>query len=47
MGEAGLNADDVRIEVTRNDIAMLGDSLPIETKLIFVGIGTPKREVSI
>lgn len=47
MAEAGLNAGDVRIEVTRNDISMHGDSLPIETKLVFVGIGTPKREVEI
>ncbi|WP_445475374.1 hydantoinase/oxoprolinase N-terminal domain-containing protein [Methanococcoides methylutens] len=45
MKEAGLDAEDVRIEVTRNDITMHGDSLPLETKLVFVGIGTPKREI--
>lgn len=47
MKESGLDASDVRIEVTRNDISMHGDSLPIETKLVFVGIGTPNREVNI
>ncbi|MGM0770705.1 MAG: hydantoinase/oxoprolinase N-terminal domain-containing protein [Halobacteriota archaeon] len=45
MKEAGLDAEDVRIEVTRNDITMHGDSLPLETKLVFVGIGTPKKDV--
>ncbi|WP_135611564.1 hydantoinase/oxoprolinase N-terminal domain-containing protein [Methanococcoides sp. AM1] len=45
MKEAGLDAEDVRIEVTRNDITMHGDSLPLETKLVFVGIGTPKRGI--
>ncbi|NYT19499.1 MAG: hydantoinase/oxoprolinase family protein [Methanosarcinales archaeon] len=45
MKEAGLDAEDVRIEVTRNDITMHGDSLPLETKLVFVGIGTPKRDI--
>ncbi|SET08083.1 N-methylhydantoinase A/oxoprolinase/acetone carboxylase, beta subunit [Methanococcoides vulcani] len=45
MKEAGLDAEDVRIDVTRNDISMFGDSLPLETKLVFVGIGTPKRDI--
>jgi N-methylhydantoinase A/oxoprolinase/acetone carboxylase beta subunit len=37
----------VRQRTKANIISMHGDSLPIETKLVFVGIGTPKREVNI
>ncbi len=45
MKEAGLDAGDVKIEVTKKDIVMHGDTLPLETKLVFVGIGTPKKEI--
>nr|HML25445.1 hydantoinase/oxoprolinase family protein [Methanomethylovorans sp.] len=44
MKEAGMDVEDVRIEVTRNDIIMHGDSLPPETKLTFVGVGMPRLE---
>jgi N-methylhydantoinase A/oxoprolinase/acetone carboxylase beta subunit len=45
MINAGLGKEDIRIDVSRKHLSPKGwtDS-PLETKLIFVGIGTPKNK---
>ncbi|MGB9927696.1 MAG: hydantoinase/oxoprolinase N-terminal domain-containing protein [Methanosarcina sp.] len=43
MTEAGLDKGQVQIEVSRKDIALSeAGTIPVETKLVFVGIGMPK-----
>jgi N-methylhydantoinase A/oxoprolinase/acetone carboxylase beta subunit len=43
MAEAGLDKGDVQIEVTKKDISLSdAGTIPVETKLVFVGIGMPK-----
>lgn len=43
MNEAGLDKRDVQIEVTKKDISLSeAGAIPIETKLVFVGVGMPK-----
>jgi N-methylhydantoinase A/oxoprolinase/acetone carboxylase beta subunit len=46
MISAGLGKEDIRIDVTRSHLAPGGwTDVPIETKLIFVGIGIPKKTI--
>jgi N-methylhydantoinase A/oxoprolinase/acetone carboxylase beta subunit len=43
MTEAGLDKGDVRIELSKKDISLSeAGTIPIETKLVFVGVGMPK-----
>ena len=43
MTEAGLDKGQVHIEVDKKDIALSeAGTIPVETKLVFVGIGMPK-----
>ena len=43
MTEAGLDKGRVQIEMSKKDIALSeAGTIPVESKLIFVGIGTPK-----
>lgn len=43
MTEAGLDKEQVRIEVNKKDISLSeAGTIPIETKLVFVGVGMPK-----
>ncbi len=43
MNEAGLDKGDVQIEVTKKDISLSeAGAIPVETKLVFVGVGMPK-----
>ncbi len=42
MTEAGIDKDQIQIEVNKKDIALSeAGSIPIETKLVFVGVGMP------
>jgi hypothetical protein len=44
MINAGLGKEDIRIDVSRKHLSPRGwMDVPLETKLIFVGIGTPKN----
>jgi N-methylhydantoinase A/oxoprolinase/acetone carboxylase beta subunit len=44
MIDAGLGKEDIRIDVSRQHLSPKGwTDAPLETKLIFVGIGTPKN----
>jgi len=46
MISAGLGKEDIRIDVTRSHLSPGGwTDVPIETKLIFVGIGIPKKTI--
>ncbi len=46
MISAGLGKEDIRIDVTRSHLSPGGwTDVPIETKLIFVGIGIPKKAI--
>jgi N-methylhydantoinase A/oxoprolinase/acetone carboxylase beta subunit len=43
MTEAGLDKGQVQVEVNKKDIALSeAGTIPVETKLVFVGIGMPK-----
>ncbi|MPN36783.1 hypothetical protein SDC9_184294 [bioreactor metagenome] len=43
MTEAGLDKGEVQIEMSRKDISLSeAGTIPVETKLVFVGIGMPK-----
>jgi len=43
MTEAGLDKEQVQIEMSRKDISLSeGGAMPIESKLVFVGVGMPK-----
>jgi N-methylhydantoinase A/oxoprolinase/acetone carboxylase beta subunit len=43
LAEAGLDKGQVQIEVSKKDIALSeAGVIPIETKLVFVGVGMPK-----
>jgi hypothetical protein len=43
MTEAGLDKGEVQIEVNRKDISLSeAGTIPVETKLVFVGVGMPK-----
>ena len=43
MAEAGLDKGKVQIEVSKKDISLSeAGTIPVETKLVFVGIGMPK-----
>ncbi|MDK2892387.1 hydantoinase/oxoprolinase family protein [Methanohalophilus sp.] len=43
MKKSGFDGGDIRIEVTQHDIKLQDEGgIPIETKLIFVGVGMPK-----
>jgi N-methylhydantoinase A/oxoprolinase/acetone carboxylase beta subunit len=43
MTEAGLDKGQIQIEVSKKDIALSeAGTIPVETKLVFVGIGMPK-----
>jgi N-methylhydantoinase A/oxoprolinase/acetone carboxylase beta subunit len=45
MINAGLGKEDIRIDISRNHLSPRGwMDAPLETKLIFVGIGTPKNK---
>jgi N-methylhydantoinase A/oxoprolinase/acetone carboxylase beta subunit len=45
MKEAGLDREDVKVEVSKQEIKLHeGSGLPVETKLTFVGIGMPEIE---
>ena len=44
MINAGLGKEDIRIDLSRKHLSPRGwTDVPLETKLIFVGIGTPKN----
>jgi N-methylhydantoinase A/oxoprolinase/acetone carboxylase beta subunit len=48
MVNAGLGKEDIKIDVSRKHLSPRGwTDVPLETKLVFVGIGTPKNKVSI
>ena len=43
MTEAGLDKGQIQIEVSRKDISLSeAGAVPLETKLVFVGVGMPK-----
>ncbi len=43
MTEAGLDKGKIQIEITRRDISLSeAGTIPVETKLVFVGVGMPK-----
>ncbi|HII92224.1 MAG TPA: hydantoinase/oxoprolinase family protein, partial [Methanosarcina sp.] len=43
MTEAGLDKEQVQIEINKKDISLSeAGTIPIETKLVFVGVGIPK-----
>ncbi len=43
MTEAGLDKEQVQIEMSRKDISLSeGGAMPVESKLVFVGVGIPK-----
>ena len=43
MTEAGLDKGQVQIELSKKDISLSeAGTIPVETKLVFVGIGMPK-----
>lgn len=45
MENSDIKAEDVNIEIIRDDITMTDDGrAPVETKLIFLGTGMPKKE---
>jgi N-methylhydantoinase A/oxoprolinase/acetone carboxylase beta subunit len=46
MINAGLGKEDIRIDVSRKHLAPSGwTDIPLETKLVFVGIGIPKKTI--
>lgn len=47
MINAGLGKEDIRIDVSRKHLAPSGwTDIPLETKLVFVGIGIPKKTIT-
>src|SRR5690606_23843669 len=47
MVNAGLQKENIRIDVSRKHLAPSGwTDAPLETNLVFVGIGTPKTSIS-
>ena len=43
MTEAGLDKEQVQVEVSKKDISLSeAGTMPVETKLVFVGVGMPK-----
>ncbi|AKB76762.1 Hydantoinase [Methanosarcina horonobensis HB-1 = JCM 15518] len=48
MISAGLGKEDIRIDVSRKHLAPSGwTDVPLETKLVYVGIGVPRNSVTI
>ncbi|WP_410508030.1 hydantoinase/oxoprolinase family protein [Methanosarcina hadiensis] len=48
MNSAGLAKEDIRIDVSRKHLAPSGwTDVPLETKLVYVGIGIPRNNVTV
>ena len=48
MVSAGLQKEDIKVDVSRKRLVPSGwTDVPLETKLVFVGVGTPKNTITV